>query len=83
MLKRLSCLHYERASLGADRLAFHSPAVAQPGRGEFAVIGTHALAVLVLFWYFCPVLAGKIIQYSDWLSHVWYTGLPGPVSVWV
>ena len=36
--------------------------------------GVYVLAVLVLFWYFYPILAGKIIPYSDWLSHMWYSG---------
>ena len=36
--------------------------------------GIYVLAVLVLFWYFYPILAGKIIPYSDWLSHMWYRG---------
>jgi dolichyl-phosphate-mannose-protein mannosyltransferase len=36
--------------------------------------GSYVLAVLVLFWYFYPILAGKVIPYSDWLSHMWYTG---------
>jgi dolichyl-phosphate-mannose-protein mannosyltransferase len=39
-----------------------------------SVAGAYALAVLVLFWYFYPILAGKIIPYSDWLSHMWYHG---------
>ncbi len=36
--------------------------------------GVYVLAVLVLFWYFYPILAGKVIPYSDWLSHMWYSG---------
>ena len=36
--------------------------------------GAFVLAALVLFWYFYPILAGKIIPYSDWLSHMWYSG---------
>jgi dolichyl-phosphate-mannose--protein O-mannosyl transferase len=36
--------------------------------------GGYVLAVVVLFWYFYPVLAGKIIPYSSWLSHMWYHG---------
>lgn len=36
--------------------------------------GVYVLAVLVLFWYFYPILAGKVIPYSDWLSHMWYNG---------
>jgi len=39
-----------------------------------AVAGAYVLAVLVLFWYFYPILSAKIIPYSDWLSHMWYTG---------
>jgi len=38
------------------------------------VAGTYVLAVLVLFWYFYPILSAKIIPYSSWLSHMWYTG---------
>ena len=38
------------------------------------LVGGYVLAVLVLFWYFYPILAGKIIPYSDWLSHMWYSG---------
>jgi dolichyl-phosphate-mannose-protein mannosyltransferase len=36
--------------------------------------GVYVLAVLVLFWYFYPILSGKIIPYSEWLSHMWYSG---------
>ena len=39
-----------------------------------AVAGTYVLAVVVLFWYFYPILAGKIIPYSSWLAHMWYHG---------
>ena len=39
-----------------------------------ALAGTYVLAVIVLFWYFYPILAGKIIPYSSWLSHMWYHG---------
>ena len=39
-----------------------------------ALAGTYVLAVVVLFWYFYPILAGKIIPYSSWLSHMWYHG---------
>jgi dolichyl-phosphate-mannose--protein O-mannosyl transferase len=48
-----------------------------------ALAGIYVLAVLVLFWYFYPILAGKIIPYSDWLSHIWYTGLLGPALGWI
>ena len=39
-----------------------------------AVAGVYTLAVLALFWYFYPILAGKVIPYQDWLSHMWYHG---------
>ncbi len=39
-----------------------------------AVVGVYVLAVVALFWYFYPILAGKVIPYSDWLSHMWYHG---------
>jgi dolichyl-phosphate-mannose-protein mannosyltransferase len=39
-----------------------------------ALAGVYVLAVVVLFWYFYPILAGKIIPYSSWLSHMWYHG---------
>ena len=39
-----------------------------------AVAGVYVLAALLLFWYFYPILAGKVIPYSDWLSHMWYSG---------
>ena len=39
-----------------------------------AIAGTYVLAVLILFWYFYPILAGQIIPYSSWLSHMWYHG---------
>jgi dolichyl-phosphate-mannose--protein O-mannosyl transferase len=39
-----------------------------------ALAGVYVIAVVVLFWYFYPILAGKIIPYSDWLAHMWYRG---------
>ena len=39
-----------------------------------ALAGTYVLAVLILFWYFYPILAGRIIPYTSWLSHMWYHG---------
>ena len=39
------------------------------------VVALYVLAVLVVFWYFYPILSGKIIPYSDWLSHMWYQRL--------
>jgi dolichyl-phosphate-mannose--protein O-mannosyl transferase len=38
------------------------------------LVGGYVLAALVLFWYFYPIMAGKVIPYSDWLSHMWYHG---------
>jgi len=38
------------------------------------VAGIYVLAVLILFWYFYPILAARIIPYQDWLSHMWYSG---------
>jgi dolichyl-phosphate-mannose--protein O-mannosyl transferase len=39
-----------------------------------AIAGTYVLAVLILFWYFYPILAGQIIPYPSWASHMWYHG---------
>ena len=52
------------------------PVTASRGRRAIgsAVAGLYTLAVIVLFWYFYPILAGKIIPYSSWLSHMWYHG---------
>jgi dolichyl-phosphate-mannose--protein O-mannosyl transferase len=52
------------------------PAAASPRRRALgtSVAGAYVLAVLALFWYFYPILAGKIIPYSSWLSHMWYHG---------
>jgi len=36
------------------------------------VAGAYLLCVLLMFWYFYPILAGSIIPYDDWLSHMWY-----------
>jgi dolichyl-phosphate-mannose-protein mannosyltransferase len=36
------------------------------------LVGIYVLAVLLVFWYFYPILAGKIIPYSDWYAHMWY-----------
>jgi dolichyl-phosphate-mannose--protein O-mannosyl transferase len=46
-------------------------------------VGIYVIAVLAVFFYFYPILAGKVIPYSDWLSHMWYTGLLGPASGWI
>jgi dolichyl-phosphate-mannose--protein O-mannosyl transferase len=56
-------------------LILGSPAAWPVRRAIGAVlVGVYVLAVLCLFWYFYPILAGKIIPYSDWLSHMWYSG---------
>src|SRR5579875_3864202 len=36
------------------------------------VAGAYVLCVLLMFWYFYPILAAKVIPYPDWLSHMWY-----------
>jgi dolichyl-phosphate-mannose--protein O-mannosyl transferase len=36
------------------------------------IVGAYVLCVLLMFWYFYSVLAGKVIPYQDWLDHMWY-----------
>jgi dolichyl-phosphate-mannose--protein O-mannosyl transferase len=48
-----------------------------------AIAGAYALAVLALFWYFYPIMTGRVIPYSDWLSHMWYPGILGPARGWI
>jgi dolichyl-phosphate-mannose--protein O-mannosyl transferase len=36
------------------------------------IAGAYLIVVLVMFYYFYPVFAAKVIPYSDWLSHMWY-----------
>jgi len=36
------------------------------------IVGAFVLCVLLMFWYFYPILAASIISYSDWWSHIWY-----------
>ncbi len=43
----------------------------------------YVLAALVLFWYFYPIMSAKVIPYTEWYSHMWYTGLFGPASGWI
>jgi hypothetical protein len=52
------------------------PARASPRRRAIgaAIAGMYVLAVLILFWYFYPVLAGQIIPYSSWSARMWYRG---------
>jgi len=48
-----------------------------------AVIGLYLVTVIILFWYFYPILSAKVIPYSEWYSHMWYTGLFGPANGWI
>jgi dolichyl-phosphate-mannose-protein mannosyltransferase len=36
------------------------------------VVGAYVLCVLLMFVYFYAILAGKVIPYHEWLSHMWY-----------
>ena len=36
------------------------------------VVGAYVLIVLLMFWYFYAILAGQVIPYHDWYSHMWY-----------
>jgi len=36
------------------------------------LVGAYVLCVLLMFWYFYAILAGKLIPYPEWLSHMWY-----------
>jgi len=38
------------------------------------LVGLYVVTVVILFWYFYPILSAKVIPYSDWLSHMWYSG---------
>jgi dolichyl-phosphate-mannose-protein mannosyltransferase len=46
------------------------------------IVGGYVLAVLIVFWYFYPILSGKTITYSDWLNHMWYKG-PLGLTGWI
>ena len=48
-----------------------------------SVAGVYLLVAVWMFWYFYPILAGQIIPYSEWLSHMWYTGFLGPAKGWI
>ena len=50
------------------------PASAGPLRRSAGagLVGAYVLVVLIMFWYFYPLLAGQIISYQDWWSHIWY-----------
>ena len=39
-----------------------------------AVSGAYLLVVLLNFVYLYPILAGKVIPYTSWLSRMWYHG---------
>jgi dolichyl-phosphate-mannose--protein O-mannosyl transferase len=36
------------------------------------IAGAYVIAVVVLFWYFYPIMAAKVISHADWWSHMWY-----------
>jgi dolichyl-phosphate-mannose-protein mannosyltransferase len=36
------------------------------------IVGAYMLCVLLMFRYFYAVLAGQVIPYGSWLSHMWY-----------
>ncbi len=36
------------------------------------LVGAYVLCVLLMFWYFYSILAGKVIPYHDWYLHMWY-----------
>jgi dolichyl-phosphate-mannose-protein mannosyltransferase len=36
------------------------------------IVGAYVLCVLLMFWYFYSILAGRVIPYHDWYSHMWY-----------
>jgi dolichyl-phosphate-mannose-protein mannosyltransferase len=36
------------------------------------IVGVYLVTVLLMFWYFYPIMAARVIPYSDWLSHLWY-----------
>ena len=76
---------YDPAALAKSVEGLIGPATAGVIRRATGAVlaGIYVLAVLVLFWYFYPILSGKVIPYSDWLSHMWYTGLLGRASGWI
>jgi dolichyl-phosphate-mannose-protein mannosyltransferase len=39
-----------------------------------AITGAYLLVVVLNFVYLYPILAGKVIPYTSWLSHMWYHG---------
>jgi dolichyl-phosphate-mannose-protein mannosyltransferase len=36
------------------------------------LVGAYVLSVLLMFWYFYPIMGAKIISYQDWWGHMWY-----------
>jgi dolichyl-phosphate-mannose--protein O-mannosyl transferase len=52
------------------------PAAASPRRRatSAALAGAYLLGVLLNFAYLYPVLAAKVIPYSQWLARMWYHG---------
>jgi dolichyl-phosphate-mannose-protein mannosyltransferase len=39
-----------------------------------AIAGAYILGVMLNFAYLYPILAGKVIPYTAWLSRMWYHG---------
>jgi dolichyl-phosphate-mannose--protein O-mannosyl transferase len=37
------------------------------------VIAIYVVTVVILFFYFYPIMSAKVIPYSEWYSHMWYT----------
>jgi dolichyl-phosphate-mannose-protein mannosyltransferase len=47
------------------------------------LVALYVVTVVILFFYFYPILTGEPIPYQDWLSHMWYQGLFGPAHGWI
>jgi dolichyl-phosphate-mannose-protein mannosyltransferase len=37
-----------------------------------SVVGVYVVAIVVLFFYFYPIMTAQVIPYSDWFHHMWY-----------
>ena len=36
------------------------------------VVGFYLVAIVILFFYFYPIMTAQVIPYMDWYSHMWY-----------
>src|ERR1700722_14480228 len=36
------------------------------------VVGFYVVAIVILFFYFYPIMTAQVIPYSDWLNHMWW-----------